>query len=706
MHEPDPFARAGRWRTMLCAALAAGAPCAAVRAQDPAPAPPPTQLDAVRVLGDRRALSGFPGAIGVVDGEALRDGQRQVSLAETLARVPGISVLDRQNYAQDLQIQSRGYGARSTFGIRGIKLIVDGIPATALDGQGQAASFPIGSLERIEVLRGPLALQYGNAAGGVILAETALDGGDGAQASAWVGSHASRRAEAGVLGGGGDWRWRAQGSHFLSGGERPHSAAERNQLNAVAQWSPDQDRKLRLALSGLHQPYTDDPLGLSGEQLRRTPRGTDPAAFAFDTRKRIDNLQAGARWDAAYAPGRSYWIGAYAVQRGIVQFLAVPVAAQRAATSAGSVVDVGRDSAGLDLGHRWQGPAGSLLLGMELGQLDERRKGYENFVGAGAAQRLGVRGRLRRDEDNRVRSLEAYAVADRDLGEHWKTLAALRHGRLRFSSDDRYLSNGDDGGRLDYRKTTFSLGIARAFAAGEWFASFGNGYETPTVTELAYGPDNLSGFNRDLRAARYRSAELGLRWRPDWGRVTATLYRIDGRDEIVPATSSGGRASFTNAGDTRRSGAEFGIDGRWGARWSYLASLNWTRARFASAFAYSTAAGPRRIDSGNRVPGVARSNGYAELAWHSGAEAFAAALELRASSAIAADDLNSERAPGYAQLALRLQWRGPRGWRGFARADNLLDREYVGSLIVNESNARFYEPGAGRGFTVGVEYRQ
>ncbi|WP_168356351.1 TonB-dependent receptor family protein [Lysobacter enzymogenes] len=704
MHESNFLTRAGRWPALVCAALTAAAPCAAAQAQDRAA--PPTELDAVRVLGDRRALSGFPGAISIVDGEALRDGQRQVSLAETLARVPGISVLDRQNYAQDLQIQSRGYGARSTFGIRGIKLIVDGIPATALDGQGQAASFPIGSLERIEVLRGPLALQYGNAAGGVILAETALDGGDGLQASAWAGSHGSRRAEAGALGGDGDWRWRVQGSHFLSDGERAHSAAERAQLNAVAQWSPDRDRKLRLVLSGLNQPYTDDPLGLSREQLRRAPRGTDPAAFAFDTRKRIDNRQAGARWDAAYAPDRSYWIGAHAVQRDIVQFLAVPVAAQRAPTSAGGVVDVARRSAGVEFGHRWQWATGSLLLGLDLGRLDEARKGYENFVGTGAAQRLGVRGRLRRDEDNRVRSVDAYAVADRELGERWKTLAALRHGRLRFSSDDHYLDNGDDGGRLDYRKTTFSLGIARAFAAGEAFASVGNGYETPTVTELAYGPDSFSGFNRGLRAARYRSAELGLRWRPGWGEMTATLYRIDGRDEIVPATSSGGRASFTNAGDTRRSGAEFGIDGRWGSRWSYLASLNWTRARFASPFAYRTATGSRRIDSGNRVPGVARSNGYAELAWHGGGDAFTAALELRASSAIAADDLNSEYAPGYAQLALRLQWRGPRGWRGFVRADNLLDREYVGSLIVNESNARFYEPGAGRGYTIGLEYRQ
>jgi iron complex outermembrane receptor protein len=669
---------------------------------------PATQLDTVRVLGDRRPLSGFPGSVSIIEGETLRDGQRQVSLAETLARVPGINVLDRQNYSQDLQIQSRGYGARSTFGIRGIKLVVDGIPATALDGQGQASSFPIGSLDRIEVLRGPLALQYGNAAGGVILAETALDGADGVQVSAWTGSHRSRRVEAGALGGGGDWRWRAQGSHFISSGERAHSAAERAQLNMVAQWSPDDRRNLRLVLTGLTQPYTDDPLGLSRQQLQRTPRGTDPAAFTFDTRKRIDNLQIGARLEDSYAQGRSYWIGAHGIQRDIVQFLSVPVSAQRAPTSAGGVVDVGRISAGLDFGHRSQSPEGSLLIGLELGRLNEDRKGYENFVGTGAAPRLGVRGRLRRDEDNRVRSTDAFAVADRSLGEHWKMLVALRYGRMRFSSDDDYRTagNGDDGGRLNYRKTTFSLGVARAFAEGELFASVGNGYETPTVTELAYGPNNLSGFNRELRAARYATAEVGVRWRPRWGEVTATVYRIDGNDEIVPATSSGGRASFTNAGDTLRTGAEFGINGRWGSQWSYLASLNWTRARFASPFSYNTISGRRFVASNNRVPGIAQTSGYAELAWETADAVFDSALELRVRSATAVDDLNSEQAAGYAQFALRLQWHGSRGWKGFVRADNLFDRDYVGSVIVNESNARFYEPGAGRSFTVGVERRQ
>ncbi|MBF6025341.1 TonB-dependent receptor family protein [Lysobacter niastensis] len=670
-----------------------------------------TTLDTVQVSGVRQALADFPGAVSVIDGETLRAGQRQVSLAETLVRVPGIGVLDRQNYAQDLQIQSRGFGARSTFGIRGIRLIVDGIPSSALDGQGQAANFPLGSLDRIEVLRGPLALQYGNAAGGAIVAETVLDGPTGVRADGWIGEHGTHRAQAGIEGASSDadWRWQALGSRFVTDGERPHSAAERSQLDAVAQWSPDADRRLRLVAGGLSQPYTDDPLGLTRAQWEREPHGTDPAALLFDTRKKIDNAQAGVRWDDTYAPGRAYWLGGYGIDRDVVQFLAVPVAAQRAPTSAGGVIDLGRRSAGIEAGHRWEFTRGALAVGVEAGRLDEDRRGYENFVGTTPADTvLGVRGRLRRDEDNRIDDREAFVSGGWRFAEQWNALAAVRHARIDFESHDHYIApgNGDDSGTLDYRETAASLGVSRAFDSGEMFASLGRGFETPTVTELSYRPDGSAGFN-DLRAARFDSAEVGARWRRDGLEASVAVYRIDGEDEIVPADNRGGRASFANAGRTRREGIEGGIEGAFGERWSYVATANLLRARFTTPFSYGVVVGgvpvTRTVAAGNRVPGIPRANGYAELAWAAGSGAFDAAVEMRASDDIDTDDRNTEAAPGYAQFALRLQWRVPgSGWHGFVRVDNVFDRDFVGSVIVNEANERYFEPGAGRTLSVGL----
>ncbi|MDQ3494099.1 MAG: TonB-dependent receptor [Pseudomonadota bacterium] len=670
-------------------------------------------LDTVEVVGQRRTLSQFPGAVTVLGGDTLRDGQRQVNLSEALQRVPGITVLDRGNYAQDLQVQSRGFGARSTFGIRGIKLVVDGIPSSAADGQGQAANFPLGALDRIEVLRGPLALQYGNAAGGAIVAHTDLETRNDAQVEAWAGSDDTWRLAARLDGSSADVtrRWRMQATHFTTAGNRPHSAAERSQLYAVGEWSPYRGNRVRWVASALSQPWTDDPLGLTRTQWQADPHDTDPAAFRFDTRKRIDNHQAGLRWTHAYARDREFWVGGHGIRRDIVQFLAIPPGAQAAPTSSGGVIDLGRRSVGIDAGHRWQGASGALAVGVEAGWLDEARRGYENFVGSTSSEvRLGVRGRLRRDEDNRVRNHEAFAVGDWRPAADWTVLAALRHARLSFASNDHYIApgNGDDSGRFDFSETAASLGVARAFGSGEVFASIGRGFETPTVTELAYRPDGGAGFNRALAAARVHSGEAGMRWRFEHAFASLAAYRIDGSGEIVPAVSSGGRTSFANAGRTRRQGLEASLSGRLGEHWSYALAANTIRARFLDAYAFRTAQGALRVvDAGNRIPGIPRADGFAELAWRDAADRLRVALESRLSASMAVDDRNSDAAPGYVRFALRGEWRpaeSARGWRLFARIDNLLDRDHVGSVIVNDGNGRYFEPGVGRSVTAGVGY--
>ncbi len=671
-------------------------------------ATPATTLDAVEVLGQRRPLSDFPGSVTVLGGDVLRDGQRQVSLAESLVRVPGITVLDRQNFAQDLQVQSRGFGARSTFGIRGIKLVVDGIPASAADGQGQAATFPLGSLDRIEVLRGPLALQYGNAAGGAIVGYTDLDSPAGGALDGWWGSDGSQRVAARTDGASLDesWRWRVQGSYFRTDGARPHSAAERGQAAVVAQWSPREGERVRIVLNSLSQPETQDPLGLTREAWQRDPHGTDPAAVAFNTRKRIDNHQLGLHWQRDYAPGREAWLGGYAIQRDVQQFLAIPARAQGAASSAGGVIDLGRSSAGVDLGHRWRGSSGAVAVGIELSRLDEARRGYENFIG----DRLGVRGRLRRDEDNRVDGRDGYVVGDFHWSTNWSLLAAARRSLLHFQSRDHFLApgNGDDSGVLDYRESSVALGLARAFPSGELFASVGRGFETPTITELAYRPDGGTGFNRALSPSHFDAAEVGARWRFKAGNASVAAYRINGDGEIVPADSRGGRSSFANAGRTRRDGVEIGASGELGAQWSYSVAANWLQARFVDDFSYRVSTGAstavRTVAAGNRVPGIPRADGFIELGWHMRDDRIRAAIEARVSDRIATDDRNSDAAPGRAVASARLEWRPHRegGWHGFVRVDNLLDRTYVGSVIVNDGNGRYFEPGAGRSFTVGL----
>lgn len=710
--QPLPFPA----RRLLAVALA-GWLAAPVQAQEQAPrgesAPAETpgreatELDAIQVTGLRQPLVRFPGAATLLDAGDLQDGQRQASLAESLQRAPGVLALERNNFAQDLQVQSRGFGARSTFGIRGIQLVVDGVPGTALDGQGQASSFALGALDRIEVLRGPLALQYGNAAGGAILGHSELDGSPGWRAQAWAGSDAATRLSLRVDGAASErgLRWRAHGAWLRTDGHRPHSAAERTHAGAVAQWLPAPGHELRVVADVLEQPFVQDPLGLRREQWRDDPHGTDPAAITFDTRKRVANRQAGARWTMTHAGGHETWLAPHGVQRGIVQFLAIPPGAQAPPSSAGGVIELDRSSAGIALGHRRTLRDGAIAFGVDAGRLREDRRGFENFDGA----RIGVRGRMRRDEVNTVRSREGWIAGEWQPMPEWTVLAAVRRSWLDFRSDDRYVApgNGDDSGALGFAENAASLGVARTLGNGEMFAGLGRGFETPTVVELAYRPDGVAGFNRNLRPARFATAELGMRWRGDGWRGSVAAWWIGGRDEIVPALNSGGRTSFANASATRRHGIEASLDGRLGERWTYALVGNALRAEFEEGFSVRVARGgqaeTREVPAGNRVPGIPELHGFAELAWHPRGR-FAVALEAAGNSAIPIDDANSDAAPGHVRLALALRWRSPRepGWHAFARIDNLADRDAVGSVIVNEANGRAFEPLPARTLTFGL----
>ena len=663
-------------------------------------------LDTVSVTGRQLPLSAFPGAVDIISGDALRDGQRRVHLSESIGRVPGITVRDRGNLAQDLQVQSRGFGARSTFGIRGIRLVADGVPLSAADGQGQAAGFALDTLDRIEVLRGPLALQYGNAAGGAIVGHTDLGDDQGVALDAWGDDQHAQRVAGRWEGSTPDagWRWRLAGSHHHTDGVRAHSAAERTHVVANAEWRPDASHRLRLSANSLAQPWTDDPLGLTRSQWEADPHGGAPAASLFDTRKRIANHQVGLRWEREPTTARAWWLVGYGVTRDVEQFLAIPPGAQASPTSSGGVVAVDRREGGLEAGHRWSSGRGSVAAGIELTRLAEIRRGYENFVGA----TLGVRGRLRRDENNRITVQSVFVLGEWALDPRWHALAGVRHVRSEFDSRDHYLApgNADDSGRVRYAENAASLGIARRGARGEVFASVGRGFETPTVTELSYRPDGEGGLNLALRPAHSESIEVGARWRFAGLRLGLTAYRIEGRDEVVAASSTGGRATFANAGATRREGAELGIDGGWGDQWRYTVAANWLRARFSEAFAYRVfsdgATQTRQVAAGNRMPGIPQADLFAEIARRAFDGRVEMAMEARSADRVYVDDRNSDAASGHAVVALRLAWRSRHGnWNAFARIDNLFDRDHVGAVIVNEGSGRYFEPGAGRALTLG-----
>ena len=655
-----------------------------------------------------------PAAISVVNGEDVRHATPQVNLSETLGSVPGLQIQNRQNYAQDLQLSIRGFGSRSTYGVRGIRMYVDGIPATMPDGQGQTSNIDLTSVESIDILRGPFSALYGNASGGVVNVTTQT----GKQpteinAESYYGSFGSWRYNtkaSGAVGDGtqaGDVDYTVSTSRFTTHGYRDHSGARKNLANAKLGVRIDDASKLTLIFNSV-DIKANDPGGLTKDEWRDNPRQS-PRADQYNTRKTVKQTQAGLRYERQLSAQDDLSVMMYAGERETTQYQSIPRAPQLNPQHAGGVIDLTRHYQGIDTRWTHRGELGvpvTLTGGLNYENMSEQRKGYENFVLAGSTPEYGRKGDLRRDERNLMWNVDPYLQTSWQLTQQLSLDAGVRYSSVWFDSNDHYVTaaNGDDSGEASYHKWLPAGSLKYAVTDG-WnlYAAAGRGFETPTINELSYRADGQSGLNFNLKPATNNTYELGSKTRVGNGLLTAAVFRTDTDNEIVTDTSSGGRTTYKNAGKTRRQGVELGLDQQFAGNWR--AKVAWT---YLDATYRSEVCGDGDCN-GNRIPGIARNMGFASLGyvpesgWYAGAD-------VRYMSDIAVDDENSATAPSWTVVGLNTGYKFiHNNWTMdlFGRVDNLFDRDYVGSVIVNESNGRYYEPAPGRNYGVGlsVAYR-
>ncbi len=664
-------------------------------------------LPTVEVQGQAAAQRRFDAAASFssVAVDAFTTASPLVNLSELLAAQAGVVVLDRGNFAQDLQISVRGFGSRSTFGVRGVRLLVDGIPATMPDGQGQAATAQLASAAQVDVLRGPMAQLYGNAAGGVIQVTTRdPKSGGGAGASVALGSFGQRQ-----LGASFDWGDRTLGglvdvSHFSTDGWRAHSAARRTHLNSKWVARPGADTKITALINLYDQPRAQDPLGLTRAQWQADPRQSTGQSVAFNTRKSVSQNQLGLVLEQRLGANDDLRLRAYGGTRELVQFLPFSGAA---ATSAGGVVDLDRRYGGLGAAWTHQQRLASGLplrwtLGLDIDRLKEQRQGLVNNAGMDT-------GALRRNERDRAGNTDVFAQVDALLAPTWRVVAGVRSSRVRLAVDDQFIAlpgNPDDSGQRTWRHTSPVLGVVWSAADSvNLYANLGRGFETPTLAESAYSAGS-TGPNTALQASRSLQAEVGAKWRGNGYQLDTAWFDARSRDEIVPAASLNGRSIYQNADRVRRQGLEMAWSATQGA-WRPQFTYTYLDAAFASP--YLDAAG-QTIAAGNRLPGTARHT--ARLAFtHQPSAAWQWGADLNFSGKVFANDRNTDAAPGFAVASLHASHalgtsrhgsHGNARWQVWARVDNLLDRNHVGSLVVNDGNGRFFEPAAGRRFMVGL----
>ena len=668
-------------------------------------------LPPVTVTATRTEANPFdvPASVTVIDGDAIRGSARpEINISESMALVPGVAARDRQNFAQDLQLSVRGFGARSTFGVRGVRIYVDGIPATMPDGQGQLSHIDLASSGKIEVLRGPFSVLYGNSSGGVVQVTTEPGAGPTQLAGTLItGSNGLWHPGVRLSGSTPTLRYVVSANHLSFDGWRDHSSVSRDGGNLRLDFEPAQGRTWTVVANAI-ELRADDPLGLTRAQFEAAPRSVDATATAFDTRKTVRQQQAGVIHDLKLSAADSLRLVGYFGERNTTQFQAIPVGAQASALHPGGVIGLARDYAGSDL--RWTHKADGrfeLVSGLTYETMREHRQGWQNFQGS----TLGVQGALRRDEENRVTTLDPYVQGVWKPDVRWTLTAGVRRSTVRFSSDDHYIAgaNGNDSGSVSYAATLPA--VAAMFAVSPQvhaYVAFGRGFETPTFNELAYRPSGAPGLNFALKPSRSNNLEAGVKGRFDRISWNAALFETRTRDELVAQTNSGGRSTFQNAGATRRRGAELDATASLGRDWKLQFAQTWLDARYIDAFrtcASTPCTTPTLpVAAGNRIPGTAKGVTAMELAWQP-ERGWRAGAELRHSTGVFVNDANSDAAPSFTTLAVHAGYSVDiNRWllAASARIDNLANRRYAGSVIVNETNGRYYEPAPGRTLTLKV----
>jgi iron complex outermembrane receptor protein len=639
----------------------------------------------VSVTRTPTALAHVPLAVGVVVRDEIARARVTAGIDEALVTVPGVYVANRYNPAQDQILSIRGFGARSAFGVRGVKVLLDGIPQTLPDGQGQLSNVDMAEVGRIEVLRGPSSALYGNASGGVVSlwSDDTPVSRVAASVRTVTGSYGFLKWHARTAAPFGDGSVTLAASETVSDGYRQHSEGDTRRLSLRV--SRLMAARTRVTLHGLlaHSPRLEDPGALTLAEMDSDPTLPNPRNLSFDAYKKVVQGQGGMAVQHDLASGGRIDVSGFGLRRELDNQLSF------------AFIDLNRWAWGGRVVASLPLPLGSLVPMVTFGvDAQWQRDARINLSPDRAA--------LTRDQLERVAELGPFVETRVGVGSMTLT-AGGRYDRVRFSVDDAFLSDGDDSGERVMDAVSGSAGAAFDLVpAVQPYLNVSTSFETPTTTELANRPTGPGGFNPDLNPQQATNYEIGVRG-AGFGRVTYSIavYHADVTDELIPFEVPGdpGRRFFRNAGSSTHRGIEADAMVRPTARLALLASYAYSDFTF-DVFRTSTAT----LD-GNAIPGVPRHFFH----WSARVDA-PAALWLAADNTHASgyyvDDANSVQTEPWWSAGVRVGWQVlVGGWRlaPFGGLLNVTNRRYAGSVSVNAGFGRYFEPAPTRNWYIGVE---
>ena len=682
-------------------ALATGILPAIAHGQDSVPPRQATPLPTVQVTIAReapRSTLDLPFAVSRTTPDSARPGLAHASLDELLLHLPGVTVSNRGNPTQDPRIAIRGFGSRSAFGVRGIRVLRDGIPLTLPDGQTPVDYLDLESVGSIEVIRGSASALYGNAAGGVIDIRTSDPPAEAFEARLrlWGDSEEGRRLTA--FGGGtvssGSYQIHATASE--TEGYRRHARQEVRSGFLRAQWEAI---GARFAVQGMgyDMPDAENPGALTRDQTRTDPRMADPVNVVKRAGKSVQQTQLGLTIERPIAratiEGSLY---------GGTRSLDNPLAFR--------VVDIGRVTYGGSMRVRMPARTGAIAhrlgAGLDVQWQDDDRRNFENCydepTSADCPTAGAERGALLLDQRERISSIGISAHDELSLGSRLLLTGAVRADRVRFDVDDALIdgTNPDDSGERTLSALSPMAGaVLQLPHRVSLYANLSSAFETPTVTELATQPDGSAGLNPDLDPQYATTFEAGVKGTLfSMVRYDVAAFATRVRDELIPyeVPDGGGRRYFRNAGRTHRRGAEVGMAVFAGGMEAGVAA-SWFDFRFADYVVGEVSY------ADNELPGVPRQQLQTYATWRPG-RLFVSAEAIVTASA-AGDDANLVRIPGYEVVHLRAggtPFRNANWFSPVIGVQNLFDRKYTPSINVNATGGKYYEPAPGRVLNVGL----
>lgn len=669
-------------------------------------------LDDVVVSASRSEQKSFdaPGSIQSVNRDVIESAGPQINISEALAGVPGINVANRNNYSQDLQISIRGFGSRAPFGVRGVRLLIDGIPQTLPDGQGQSSQFALTSADRIEVLKGPISLLYGNAAGGVVQVFT-RSAGDKPEFSAlgYVGSDDLYRSSLQYSEKKGPYGLVVDYAYMSSDGFRDYSKARRDHFNGKLEHVTEHGKTTFIA--NILKNDSEEPGSLTKSEYNTNPYQAVSANVTGQYGKTFTQGTIGIVSTTKLPSESELGYRAYFGTRDLDN----PLAPNSSATGF-SVIE--RSFYGVGASITQQLRAGivpvNVIFGIDADFVDDHRTAYKNNAGA-------QQDPLGRDEKNLARNLDTYLQSNWFFNERYTGLAGLRLAKVQLEVKDSFTTDpdGNGSGKKDYSGVLPVIGLTRHLSETlNAYLQYGRGFETPTLNEVLYTPNGTNtptnSFYSGIAAAKSQQIEIGMKWRPGSAtKFDASVFQTKTKDDIVPYFLSTSQSAWQNA-DTLRQGVELFAQSILSKNWVFSAAYTYIDATYEESISTVRSNTLTTVNAGNQMPGIPKVKGFVDLRWRSKGLATRSVSEYSElgaqivySGRMQANSANTEQADSYEILNLQASKHyvfGAHRISVFGRLDNVTDEKYVGSVVADQAFLRFYEPGAPRNWLLGLKY--